>query len=205
MLQRIFLVILLALIAAKPLAQNTQKLIISEFLASNASNLKDEDGDYSDWIEIHNPGNVVINLNGWSITDDSDKLRKWTFPTVSIGAGEYLVIFASGKDRVVAGRELHSNFSLSKDGEYLGLVEPSGAIAYAYSPTYPLQTTDVSYGHYQGNHVFFYTPSPGAANSIAQQAAVPVFSRERAYYEQAFQLTLSTTDADTKIDRKSVV
>lgn len=199
MLQRIFLVILLALIAVKPLAQNTQKLIISEFLASNASNLKDEDGDYSDWIEIYNPGNVAINLNGWSISDDSDKLRKWTFPTLSIGAGEYLVIFASGKDRVVAGRELHSNFSLSKDGEYLGLVEPSGAIAYAYSPTYPLQTTDVSYGHYQGNHVFFYTPSPGAANSIAQQAAVPVFSLERAYYEQAFQLTLSTTDADTKI------
>jgi hypothetical protein len=199
MLKRIFFVVLLALIAAKPLAQNTQKLIISEFLASNSAGIKDEDAAYSDWIEIYNPSNVAINLNGWTITDDSNKLRKWTFPTISIGAGEYLVIFASGKDRVVAGKELHTNFSLSKDGEYLGLMEPSGAIAYAYSPTYPLQTTDVSYGDYQGNHVFFYTPSPGAANSIVQQAAVPVFSRERAYYEQAFQLILSTTDADTKI------
>ncbi len=29
--------------------------LITEFMASNDSTLADEDGDFSDWIEIHNP------------------------------------------------------------------------------------------------------------------------------------------------------
>lgn len=199
MLQRHLLLSVFCFIAFVAIAQNTPQLLINEFLASNTSGIKDEDGDYSDWIEIYNPGNEVINLNGWSITDDGKKLRKWTFPSVSIDAGEYLVIFASSKDRMVVGKELHTNFSLSKDGEYLGLIDPASNIVHAYAPVYPLQYANISYGYYQGQHMYFNNPSPGAANSIDGQAAVPMFSSERAYYEQTFQLTLSTTDAQTQI------
>ena len=44
--------------------------MISEFLAANKNGLTDEDGDYSDWIEIYNPGHRPVNLSGWSLTDD---------------------------------------------------------------------------------------------------------------------------------------
>ena len=118
---------------------------ISEFLASNNSGLKDEDGDRSDWIEIVNPDNASVNLSGWALTDDSTNLAKWTFPNVTLGAGQRIVVFASGKDRAVGGAELHTNFSLSSNGEYLALVKPGGAKTSEFDP-YPKQKPDVSYG-----------------------------------------------------------
>ena len=45
--------------------------IITEFLASNDTGLTDEDGAYSDWIEIHNPGASTVFLNGYYLTDES--------------------------------------------------------------------------------------------------------------------------------------
>lgn len=118
---------------------------ISEFLASNDSGLRDEDGDRGDWIEIVNPDSTSVSLSGWSLTDDASDLTKWTFPNVSLNPGERIVVFASGKDRAVAGSELHTNFSLSRSGEYLALVKPGGAKASEFN-TYPEQKEDISYG-----------------------------------------------------------
>ena len=132
-------------------------LTISEFLASNSSTapvdpskgqLLDEDGDSSDWIEIYNPTDRVYNLGGWYLTDNSGNLRKWCFPSVNLNPGAFLVVFASGKDRAVAGAQLHTNFQLdATNPEYLALVGPDGlTIAHEYAPTYPPQLTDISYG-----------------------------------------------------------
>ncbi|MEM9414575.1 MAG: lamin tail domain-containing protein [Planctomycetota bacterium] len=122
--------------------------LITEFLASNDNDLVDEDGDDSDWLELFNAGDTALDLAGWHLTDDATDLTKWTLPSVSLDAGRYLVVFASGKDRADAdGTELHTNFSLSAGGEYLALVEPNGTtIAYEYAPDYPAQEQDVSYG-----------------------------------------------------------
>jgi hypothetical protein len=43
--------------------------VITEFLASNDGVLQDEDGDFSDWIEIANRGDQAIELSGWHLTD----------------------------------------------------------------------------------------------------------------------------------------
>src|SRR5687768_11394470 len=72
---------------------------LSEFMASNQSSLVDDDGDFSDWIEIHNPDAVPVSLAGWHLTDSAKNKTKWTFPAVTVPAGGYLVVFASGKDR----------------------------------------------------------------------------------------------------------
>ncbi|XAL98698.1 CotH kinase family protein [Phycisphaeraceae bacterium D3-23] len=122
--------------------------LITEFLASNDSVLDDEDGDSSDWIEIYNAGDTALDLDGWHLTDDADDLTQWAFPSVSLDPGEYLVVFASNKDRADAdGTELHTNFALSAGGEYLALVEADGTtVADEYAPEYPAQSTDVSYG-----------------------------------------------------------
>jgi len=120
---------------------------ISEFLASNTSGVRDEDGDHSDWLEIHNDGAVAIDLAGWHLTDDVTDLVKWTFPSVSLPAGGYLLVWASGKDRRVDGRELHTSFGLKKSGEYLALVKADGStVEHAFEPVYPAQVSDVSYG-----------------------------------------------------------
>jgi hypothetical protein len=120
---------------------------ISEFSATNQSGLQDEDGDRPDWIEIHNPDPTPALLTHWYLTDDTGNRIKWRFPAVTIPAGGYLVVFASGKDRRVPGQPLHTNFSLGAAGEYLGLIRPNGITAASqFSPTYPAQSADVSYG-----------------------------------------------------------
>src|SRR5687767_3830401 len=86
-------------------------LVINEFMASNQGGLADKDGEFSDWIEIKNRGNQSINLQGWALADQTDLNLRWVFPSVTLGAGQYLVVFASGKD-VKSGNQLHTDFKL---------------------------------------------------------------------------------------------
>lgn len=121
--------------------------IINEFLASNQGVIQDQDGAYSDFIELYNAGDQLINLGGWYLTDSHADLTKWAIPSVDLAAGAYLIVFASGKDRAIAGSELHTNFSISVDGEYLGLIRPDGVTAESeFFPEFPPQHEDVSYG-----------------------------------------------------------
>src|SRR6186713_3197422 len=97
--------------------QTFGQVIISEFMASNTRTLADEDGEYSDWIELYNPSDSDVDLNGWFLTDSAADLRKWRFPTISIGRGGTLLVFASNKDRHLPGAPLHTNFKISS-GDY---------------------------------------------------------------------------------------
>jgi hypothetical protein len=120
-------------------------VIISEFLASSSGGYPDEDGDSVDWIEVYNGHDSAVNLAGWYLTDSGDDLQKWAFPTRTLGAGGFVIVFASGKDRDPTNGELHANFSLSSGGEYLALVRPDGSIASEFN-LFPEQRQDVSYG-----------------------------------------------------------
>lgn len=121
--------------------------IISEFMADNKTVLADEDGMFSDWIEIYNPDAAPVDLAGWHLTDNATKLNKWTFPSVMLEPGGFLMVFASSKNKAVAGHELHTNFSLSKEGEYLALIKPDGSTkASQFAPSFPSQSEDVSFG-----------------------------------------------------------
>ncbi|MBN2474599.1 MAG: lamin tail domain-containing protein [Pirellulales bacterium] len=121
-------------------------LVISEFMAINDDTLADAEGDYEDWIEIHNPTDAAVSLDGWYLTDDPDDLTQWQFPGVSLDPHDYLIVFASGKDPAPGG-ELHASFKIDGDGEYLALVRSDGTtIADQYAPEFPQQMEDVSYG-----------------------------------------------------------
>ncbi|MFW6163332.1 MAG: lamin tail domain-containing protein, partial [Planctomycetota bacterium] len=136
--------------------------LISEFMAINDSVLADEDGDYSDWVEVCNPGTEAIDLSQWGLTDDKGDTEPWTFPAVELAGGQHLVVFASDKDRAVAGGELHTDFKLSGDGEYLGLVSADGStVASAFDP-FPAQEEDVSYG-FEVDEATRTLIAPGAA------------------------------------------
>ena len=118
---------------------------INEFVADNQTGLSDEDGDEVDWVEIFNPDPIAQDLTGWYLTDDLALPTKWQFPAASINGNGYLVVFASGKDRRVPGRNLHTNFSLKASGETIALFKPDGSTAtdiIVFGPQQP----DVSYG-----------------------------------------------------------
>ena len=58
---------------------SSQEPVLNEFLASNESGIRDEDGELQDWIEIHNPHDRELNLDGWYLSDRSDDLARWRF------------------------------------------------------------------------------------------------------------------------------
>ncbi len=170
------------------------QVTITEFLASNSHGLTDIDGDHSDWIELFNGGPTVVNLKGWSLTDNVDQPRKWVFPAVPLNPGAYLVVFASGKDRTNAATQLHTSFSLSAAGEYLALFPPeSDAPTTEFAPAYPSQRTDISYGVRAGQRYYFNPPSPGAANTggVGDFVADTKFNRDRGLYDTPFDLVIS--------------
>lgn len=182
--------------------------IISEFMASNTTTLADDDGAFSDWIEIHNPDAAPLSLAGWYLTDSATNKTKWQFPAVTLPAGGYLVVFASGKDRRNPSAILHTNFSLSARGEYLGLVRPDGeTVAFDFGPRFPPQSSDVSYGlpPAVGSGVseagFLSRPTPGAPNAQpgSTLAEVPAFSAEPGPFRTNFQLQLSGARSDQQI------
>jgi hypothetical protein len=139
-------------------------IIISEFMASNTSDepleegeLLDGNGDSSDWIEIYNPTDTAISLDGWYLTNDKSNLTMWQFPDVlQIESGQFLIVFASEKTYednpqnypyLDSAGYYHTNFNLDVEGDYLALVRADGeTIAHEYEPEFPPQLPNISYG-----------------------------------------------------------
>ena len=201
----LLLVCLLWGVTQIPLSQSEARLghlVISEFVADNVTGLTDEDGDHSDWIEIHNPGSQPVNLGGWSLTDDPDQPEKWRFPDITLGSGSFLIIYASGKSRTgeeTLNDNLHTNFKLDKSGEFLGLYHIlQRQFVDQTSGAYPLQSGDIAYGraHDQPDFVYLAQPTPGRSNDESQlwigRVAGVDFSQGRGFYDQPFWLSLST-------------
>lgn len=88
------------------------QVVVSEFMEKNRAVLQDEDGDFSDWIELYNQSGESVSLSGWSISD-KEKKNGWTLPETTLEPGQRLLLFASGKDRT--GQQLHTDFALSGD------------------------------------------------------------------------------------------
>lgn len=122
---------------------------INEFVAENSAGLTNAAGKAADWIELYNDAPEAVALGGWHLTDDASVPTQWRVPEgTSIASNGYLVIFADSSAVSVTNNELHANFSLSKDGEYLALVQPDGqTLADAFVPFFPAQYADVSFGH----------------------------------------------------------
>jgi Lamin Tail Domain len=127
-------------------AHSRAQVVLSEFMADNDAGLVDDDGEHSDWIEVANTGAGAVSLLDWALTDIPGDRGQWKFPNVSLSPGERLLVFASGKNRRAPASPLHTNFRLNADGEYLALIRPDGTPATEFSPAYPPQLPDVSFG-----------------------------------------------------------
>lgn len=152
------------------LLSSQAQLTISEVIAiavadergNEPEEFQDEDGDVSDIIEIHNAGAESLSLSGYTMTDNENNLKKWSFSSnQKIEAGEYLLVYASGKNKTgLFVSTPHTNFTLNRRGEYLALVDPQGEVIDAFDPL-PKMFDQVSYGH----DGYMTRPTLGEANS----------------------------------------
>jgi len=177
--------------------------VISEFMAANVTVLADEDGNFSDWIEVLNPEAGSVNLAGWFLTDNVLIPQKWQFPATNLPSGGRIIVFASGKDRRTPGAELHTNFKLDSDGEYLALLRPDGTVATSFAPGYPRQRVDVSYGAVGdlGTNSFLASPTPDAqnVNGVLEFVADTRFSHDRGFYTTNFDLVITCATVNALI------
>lgn len=171
---------------------------LNEVMASNGVTMADEDGDYSDWIELVNIGSEPLALGGFGLSDNLGQPFRWVFPEVWIAPGEFLLVWASGKNRAVAGMPLHTNFSISQAGEAIVLTAPDGSRVDELGPR--AIPRDVSVGRQPdgaGAWLYFYDPTPGASNDGQGFAALldpPDFSHAGGWHPAAFELHLATAD-----------
>jgi len=180
-------------------------LVINEFMASNNTSIQDPQGQYDDWIEIHNYGLNAIDIGGMYLTDNLSDPTKWRIPggnsaLTTISAGGYLLIWA---DNDTSGSGLHANFKLDAAGEEIGLFNSDG-VTLIDSISFGEQAGDISYGrHPDAGHSWqaFGEPSPAAQNVGLYEGFVSdiEFSHERGFYEQTFYLTLATETEDAII------
>ncbi len=164
--------------------------------------------EFSDWIELYNNGTETISLHGWSLTDDEDNPGQWIFPDISIPGGGYLVVLATGGDRIPKGNQyLHASFGLSSEGEFLGLYNdgsPRQAVD-RISPGFPPQDQIHSYGRFGPDGKFCYLEyaTPGAPNLVgATFTAIlpaPVLSAPQGIYQASIELSMTCSIAGATI------
>lgn len=106
-----------------PNQASNKDVVINEIMAANDAAVTDNNGEYDDWIEIHNKSNAAIDISGWSITDDQFNLTKHVFPAGTIlNPQDYYILWADEDGGQGAN---HANFKLSSGGEELILMNTS--------------------------------------------------------------------------------
>jgi len=141
-------------------------VIINELMPANTKSIVDPQGEYEDWLELHNTTDKPVILTGMYLTDKTDNLKKWKFPeNTTIPPMGYLIIWLDEDGKATEG--LHANFKLSKSGETVMLVDTdANGNMVLDSVTFGEQETDVAYGRFPNGTGDFQVvaASPAAAN-----------------------------------------
>lgn len=182
---------------------NPLEITISEFVADNRLSMRDGYGDAPDWVELHNPNDTPADLTGYALSDNTNNLTKWIFPTTQIPPHGFLVVFASGDDDPVdpAGY-LHADWKLDADGGDVLLTAPDGHTILDRFTAYPAQDEDLAYGRDLHGATTFLDPTPGGVNAAPtyQGWLHPLgFSHARGFYTNAFDLAIADTNTGSTV------
>ena len=179
-------------------------VFINEWMAANTRTLADPaDGDFEDWFELFNAGEVAIDLSGFYLSDTPENPTKFRIPSGNvIPAGGFLLVWAdeetaqNSSDRI----DLHVNFRLSTTGEAIALYMPSEEAVDEIE--FHGQTNDVSEGRFaDGAETIYFMPvaTPRGANRLSSGNMPPELApiADRIITAgQTLAITVSATDAD---------
>ncbi|MBP5738577.1 MAG: lamin tail domain-containing protein, partial [Abditibacteriota bacterium] len=196
------IVSVLALAATAAMA--VPKLYINELQSSNKTTVRDNNGNYSDWIELYNDESSAVNLEGWGLSDNPANPYKFTFGAgVTIPAKGFLLVYASDTE-VTTGPYLHAPYGIKSAGEPVVLTMPDGTTVDSWEAVQIDE--EMSYGRKPNGSTtlgFFDAPTPGATNNNSQQYAgklkTPLFLKSRGFYTAGFNLTLMNTTSGSTI------
>ena len=125
---------------------------LNEVLPNNVTSLTDNRGEREPWIELYNSSDTMVDLSPYYLTDDYTGLLKWQFPVgTTIGAKQYLIVWADGEAGESEPGLPHTSFRLDPSTGSLALVRaqgsPSAAAVMDYLD-YALLSPDRSFGSF---------------------------------------------------------
>ncbi len=154
--------------AEEALSSGQTSLVFNEYVMRQ-DKIVDLDGDFPDWVEIYNAGSEPVALQGLFLSDNAANPMKWQFPDLTLPAGEYLVVWLSGKEAsYLPGQpaSLQASFQLGKNDTELLLADERGRpllrLALEQLPR------NVSLGRSLADPavwLYYPSPTPGSANS----------------------------------------
>lgn len=178
----------------------TASPMITEFQTNNFSTVTDGYGFHSSWIEVFNPSEEAIQLEDWHLTDSPEQLERWSFPSIELLPGEFLLVFASNAP-AASEAEPTTNFELDNTDSYLALVSPDGVTVEQEFLGFPKQLIDVSYGVADSPldaPVFYRTPTPGAANGVAAAPSPRVVTKSGVFTDE-LEVVIESQNAGLQI------
>ena len=141
---------------------NEYKLEITEYMTNNISYKVSSDNKFYSLIEIHNNDEKDIELEGFYLTDKEDNIGKYQFPKITIKKNDYLIVYASGLNKVI-NNEVHTNFKLNNNDGVIVLSSPDKAIIDRV--VIGNLEANTSQGLYKGKWHTYYKPSVGSINT----------------------------------------
>ena len=174
------------------------QIVVNEFMAANGSTMADPNGgEFDDWVELRNNGNVAVNIAGYFMSDDALNLMQWQVPNTdaaatTIAAGGYKLIWFD--NQAIQG-VLHATMKLGASGEMVVLTAPDG-MTVLDSVSFGAQLSDISVGRWPngtGSFVTMSAATPSIANVVSlPQVATIVASVSSGFYSTAQVVTLTT-------------
>lgn len=169
------------------------KLYISEAMSKNSAYIPQYE-KYYDWVELYNPADSELNLDGYMLSNDRNKPDKFVFSGKTIPAKGYLVVYCTDKKLGVT----NTGFNLN-----------GGCACYLFSPDKKIMDkvtlgeliTNVSKGRVNGDGKwkYFSTATPGEANSGGEDmvAETPKASKPSGQYNgvDSLEIELSADGA----------
>lgn len=140
-------------------------LVVNELMAGNTDTVQDPSGGWPDWIELYNPTDAAVVLDGWTVTDTLVEPDKHPLDALTIAAGGHLLLWADGEPEL--GPD-HLSFSLQTSGEAVGLFAPDGHAIDGLR--FGQMADDISLGRAPDGGptwALFPTASPGSSNGDA--------------------------------------
>ncbi|TVQ35758.1 MAG: hypothetical protein EA384_15660 [Spirochaetaceae bacterium] len=184
----------------------SREIVINEVMSSNGSTIDDGSGSYPDWIELYNPGSSAVDLAGYYLSDHRDRSARWRFPEGAVvGAGEHLLVWASGRDTVGPDGRFHTGFRISSGGEAAVLTGPDGRSRVDALLIPPLPR-DRSYGRLDPGELTattFAVPTPGFANKDGHRYRNLWFSHSSGFHRQGFDLVIRARTEDAAASRRA--
>jgi hypothetical protein len=144
----------------------SEGLVINEFLAKNSACCTDENGEYDDWVEIYNGTDAPVNIGGMYFSDRRDDPAPYKIPNTdasitTVPIGGFLVLWCDGQPEQGI---LHVDLKLSGDGESVVLIDKDGTTVIDFY-TFGAQTSNISMGRSGNDWIFFEHPTPGSSNN----------------------------------------